>query len=118
MWTYEGIVYYAFATEGEPDTLPVYRFWSDSLSAHFYTISESEKDKLIDLYSHVWTYEGPAFYAYPDGLQPQDTLPVYRFWSDGLETHFYTMDETEKNKLIDNYSHVWTFEGIAWHAYE
>ena len=28
------------------------------------------------------------------------------------------MDETEKNKLIDNYSHVWTYESIAWYAYE
>jgi len=34
------------------------------------------------------------------------------------ERHFYTMDETEINKLIDNYSRVWTYKGIAWYAYE
>jgi len=118
VWTYEGIVYYAFETDSEPSLVPVYRFWSPVLVAHFYTISESERDKLINIYPHVWTYEGIAFYAYPEGQQPIDTLPVYRFWSDTLETHFYTMNETEKNKLIDNYPHVWTYEGTAWYAYE
>ena len=118
VWTYESVAYYAFETDAEPGLLPVYRFWSPVLVAHFYTTSESEKQKLIDNYSHVWTYEGIAFYAYPEGQQPQDAKPVYRFWSPVLETHFYTMSETEKNKLIDNYSHVWTYEGVAWYAYE
>jgi len=58
------------------------------------------------------------FTDYPESQQPVDTLPVYRFWSDSLETHFYTMNETEKNKLIDNYPHVWTYEGTVWYAYE
>jgi parallel beta-helix repeat protein len=118
VWTYESIAYYAFETDSEPGLVPVYRFWSPVLVAHFYTTSESERDKLINIYPHVWTYEGIAFYAYPEGQQPVDTLPVYRFWSGTLETHFYTIDETEKNKLIDNYSHVWTYESVAWYAYE
>jgi len=118
VWTYEGIVYYAFAEDSEPGLVPVYRFWSPVLVAHFYTTSESEKQKLIDNYPHVWTYEGIAFYAYPEGQQPQDANSVYRFWSDTLGAHFYTISETEKNKLIDNYSHVWTYEGVAWYAYE
>ena len=42
----------------------------------------------------------------------------YWFWSHGVETHFYTMSKTEKNKLIDNYPHVWTYEGVAWYVYE
>jgi hypothetical protein len=65
----------------------------------------------------VWTYEGIAFYAYPEGQQPGDAEVVYRFWSPVLETHFYTIRESEKNKLVDNYSHVWTYEGTAWYAY-
>jgi len=47
----------------KPDERFVYRFWSDALSGHFYTIDEAERDKLINQYSHVWTYEGIAWYA-------------------------------------------------------
>ena len=118
VWTYEGIASYA-SPEGQQlgDTMPVYRFWSGALQTHFYTISESEKNNLIDNYPHVWTSEGIAWYAYSEGQQPADTLPVYRFWSSSLESHFYTMRESEKQKLIDLYSHVWTYEGIAWYSY-
>lgn len=97
---------------------PVYRFWSDKLSAHFYTISETEKDKLIEKYADTWRYEGIAFYAYPPECQVAGTLPVYRFWSANLGRHFYSMSETEKDKLIEKYPHVWAFEGIAWHAFD
>lgn len=118
VWTYEGIVYHAFETDSKPGLAPVYRFYSPVLEAHFYTISESDKAKLINDWPHVWTYEGTAFYAYPQGQQPQDAKPVWRFWSPVLEAHFYTISESDKNKLIDNFSHVWTYEGVAWYAYE
>ena len=81
VWTYEGIAYYALPDGKEPGSLPVYRFWSPSASAHFYTISEAEKDMLIRDFPNVWTFEGMAFYAYPEGAQPAGTSPVYRFWS-------------------------------------
>ena len=47
----------------------------------------------------------------------ETACPVYRFWSGELGCHFYTMDKDEKDKLVDVYSHVWTFEDIAWYAY-
>jgi hypothetical protein len=117
-WTYEGIAYYTLAEVGEPTTRPIYRFWSNALNAHFYTISESEKTKLINNYPDVWTYEGPVFYAFPEGSQPSGASPVYRFWSDILGCHFYTMSQTERDKLINNYPDVWAYEGIAWYAHE
>jgi hypothetical protein len=97
---------------------PVYRFWSDKFSGHFYTISETEKDKLLEKYADTWTYEGIAFYAYPPESQVAGTKPVYRFWSANLGRHFYSMSETEKDKLIEKYAHVWAFEGIAWYAFD
>jgi subtilisin family serine protease len=45
-------------------SVPLYRFCSTVSNAHFYTISESEKNKLIQNYANVWTYEGVAFYVY------------------------------------------------------
>jgi len=102
----------------DPDLAPVYRFWSEKLGGHFYTISEAEKDKLIRDFSHVWTFEGVAFYAYPPDRAPVGCKPVYRFWSNSLGRHFYSISEGEKGKLVDDYSQVWTFEGVAWYAFD
>jgi hypothetical protein len=117
-WTYEGDVFYAYATPYDDDLAPVHRFWSDATSSHFYTISEAEKDFVIETYPDVWTYEGVAFYAYPDGAAPPATRPVHRFWNAVEGGHFYTMDEAEKDAVIDKFSHVFVYEGIAFYCYD
>jgi hypothetical protein len=100
-----------------PATLrPVYRFWSPALERHFYTLRTGERDKLINNYSDVWTYEQVAYYAFATDTEP-GTAPVYRFWSGTLNTHFYTARQAERDKLIDNYSQTWAYEGIAFYAY-
>ncbi|MEN6425144.1 MAG: hypothetical protein ABFE13_07265 [Phycisphaerales bacterium] len=43
--------------------------------------------------------------------------PVYRFWSPVLSRYFYTLDEAERRSVIDDFSAVWTCEGVAFHAY-
>jgi len=117
IWTYEGPAYQAFPDDRSSSVAPVYRFWSGQNSAHFYTIDEAEKNHIIANYDYVWTFEGVAFYAHPEGEQPTSASPVYRFWSDVLSRHFYTMSEAERDYLIDNYPIIWTYEGIAWYAY-
>jgi hypothetical protein len=117
IWTYEGVAYRAFADSSQPGVAPIYRFWSGTVNAHFYTIREAEKDKLISKYSHIWTFEGVAFYAYADGFQPAGANAVYRFWSRISGRHFFTMRETERDKLISFYSSEWAYEGPAWYAY-
>ncbi len=116
IWTYETVAYYAFADNEDAGLSPVYRFWSNALGAHFYTISEAERDYVI-AHLPAWTYEGPVFYAYPEGSQPVDASPVYRFWSGTLSTHFYTINEAEKDYVINNLP-SWEYETIAWHAYD
>lgn len=117
VWTPEGIGWYALPGANNPSVLPVYRFWSPVLSSHFYTLRESERDKLLEQFPDVWTPEGIAFYAFPEGAQPVGTNPVYRFWSEQLDCHFYTISETERDKLINNFLDVWISEGVAWYAY-
>lgn len=118
-WTYEGIVYHAWADDTDPDSRPVYRFWSDLLLGHFYTISEEEKDRIIKEYPiFVWALEGIAFYAYPEGKQPVWAKPVYRFWSPSKGAHFYTIDQNERDMLEKEFPGVWTYEGVAWYASE
>jgi len=96
---------------------PVYRFWKESDNTHFYTIKESERQKLINNYSSLYTFEGVAYYAYVKDLPPAGTLPVYRFWKASDNTHFYTMKESEKQKLLNNYSSTYAFEGVAYYAF-
>lgn len=117
VWTYEGTAYQALAGAGSTNARPVHRFWSEALSTHFFTIDEIETQWLIDNYPDVWADEGVAFYAFAAGEQPTGTLPVHRFWSPVLGNHFFTINEDEKQALIDSYPYVWTYEGIGWYAF-
>jgi hypothetical protein len=118
IWTYEGIAYHAFADNVQPGLTPVYRFWSDTLTAHFYTSNAGERDKLIDRFADVWTFEGVAFHVYAAGAPPAGTSAVHRFWSPRLTTHFYTISQAERDQVLAFYPLVWTYELIAWYAYE
>ncbi len=117
-WTYEGPAFKAAAKPDLPDLAPVYRFWSPTQLSHFYTINEEEKDMIIRQWPDVWSFETVAFYAYPEGKQPKETKPVYRFWNMHDGSHFYTMDESEKDKLIKEFADVYVFESIAFYTYE
>lgn len=65
VWKYEGIAWYAYSSQ-ETGTLPIYRFWSDTFMGHFYTISEADKQYVIDHWPPpLWKYEGPVYYTYP-----------------------------------------------------
>ena len=115
-YRYEGIAWYAYAVGNEPDdTSPIYRFFSTQTNAHFFTIDEEEKDTIIANYPW-YRYEGIAWYAYAVGNEPDDTSPIYRFFSTQTNAHFFTIDEEEKDTIIANYP-WYRYEGIAWYAY-
>jgi hypothetical protein len=117
-WTYEGVAYNALPVDtNNIDARPVYRFWSAPLGGHFYTMDETEKNYVMETLSDWWTFEGAVFAAFPESNHPDDTYPVHRFWSESLGHHFYTMDEAEKQYVIEHYPDVWTYEGVAWYAY-
>jgi hypothetical protein len=115
---YQGVACYVYARASWPGLAPVHRFFCEALGRYFYTINEPEKDKLIEDYSHVWAYDGIVFYVFAEGQRPVGASPVYRFWSGASSSHFYTIDEEEKNRFIAEYSDVWVYEGIAWYAYK
>ena len=105
------------------NTTPIYRFYSNKAKAHFFTISESEKDFIISNYESGiwdWRYEGVAYYAYEKesiSSCSDGNLPVYRFYSSSLITHFFTASENDKQYLIDNYDeNTWRYEGIGFCA--
>lgn len=47
-------------------TKALYRFYSQNHQAHFYTISQEERDHIIATYPvEEWNYEGIAYYSFP-----------------------------------------------------
>jgi hypothetical protein len=114
IWRYEGPVFCAFTSETD-GTSPVYRFWSDKYSQHFYTISEYERDYVIQTWPGIWIYEGPVFYAF--AYHAEGTSPVDRFWSDIFLGHFYTISETEKIYVLETWPDVWLYEGTVFYAF-
>jgi hypothetical protein len=112
-------------TSWEPD-LPVYWFRSPTTGENFYTASEKQRDKVLTLYSAgVWTYQGVAYFTYRD-KRDDSVLPVYRFWSPKTQSHFYTANQNERDKLMAYCSRIeavgdgipctWIYEGVAFHA--
>jgi hypothetical protein len=113
IWRYEGPVFCAFTSE-ITGASPVYRFWSEIYSQHFYTISESERDYVIATWPGIWKYEGPVFYAF--SYHAEGTDAVDRFWSDIYLGHFYTISETEKIYILETWPNVWLYEGTVFYA--
>lgn len=112
VWRYENTAYYAYSQQ-LAGTVPVYRFWSNTFSGHFYTIDSSEKDYISTTYPpDVWKYEGVAYYVYPPSYSgPVAIKNAYRFWSDTYRHHFYTTDESEKTYVQSSLNNIWNFEG-------
>lgn len=124
VWKYEGPRFNAIAYNGTCPVghKPVFRFWSDKNQRHFYTIDAEERDTVVRTMSDVWNiYEGPRYCAV-DNAAPQITdyakAPIYRFWSDSKLAHFYTIDESERNTVINTLTKEWNvYEGPRYFAY-
>ncbi|MBD3244458.1 MAG: hypothetical protein GF335_00505 [Candidatus Moranbacteria bacterium] len=84
---------------------PVYRLYIPG--RHFYTMSDSERDKLV---AAGWEFEGITYYAYASN-EP-GTNPVYRLYIPGR--HVYTSGTGERDKLVNA---GWEYEGIVYHAF-
>jgi Protein of unknown function (DUF1566)/Repeat of unknown function (DUF5648) len=105
----------AIARKALAERIAAYRFYNRSSGAHFYTVSEAERDNVIARLSPPFSYEGPAFSvasAYTPGL-----IPVHRFYNTRTGVHFYTISEAERAHVVANLP-FYTYEGVAYHASE
>ncbi|MGO2060755.1 MAG: hypothetical protein ACTIJN_11020, partial [Microbacterium gubbeenense] len=95
---------------------PIYRFWGAGYgNAHFYTLDHSEAQNLHRT-DGWWAYEGTDFRVWPLSSDTcvSGTDPVYRFWSPGFTSHFYTMDSAEADKVRRDNN--WQYEGVRFCA--
>lgn len=95
---------------------PVYRFWSKTKTRHFYTISSAERDALLNQSPNDWELEMVAFYAYYVPVTA-NLKPVYRFVSKEFDSHFYTISEDERQRVLRNWPDAWSYEFVAFYAY-
>lgn len=97
------------------NSLPVYRFWSNKNQRHFYTMSAPEKTSIMRNYPRqTWDYEAIAFTTARYNGGCSDGSPVYRFWSNVYQSHFYTISEEERYLIPNKWPGVWNYEGIAY----
>jgi hypothetical protein len=108
----EGTAFYAHSTQIE-NTTPVYRFYNKTNGDHFYTISETEKNNLINSMPS-YAFEGVVFYTYQSAVD--NSAPVYRFLNKTNGDHFYTINETERTYVQNNLSSIYLYEGIAFYS--
>ncbi|MFE1645643.1 metallophosphoesterase [Microbacterium sp. P01] len=47
----------------------------------------------------------------------EGAVPVYRFYSTTFRGHFYTIDPTERDKVVTEMARDWTYEGARFFAY-
>ena len=107
------------------DQTPVHRFFQFDRGFHFYTISEAEREDITDRSATgelQYNYENVAFNVLASdtdiltGASIEGALPVYRFFNTQTGAHFYTMDENEKDVIIDTLDN-YNFEGEAYYAF-
>gem|GEM_PF-2805885 len=109
------VVHLGFGSDISQNLVPVYRFFSTQTGSHFYTIDPLERDQIISHYNWLH-YEGIAYYAIDPNEPPINSVPVYRFFNTDSGSHFFTIDEAEKNHIIANYD-WFRYEGEAWYAF-
>lgn len=104
----------------------VWPSWSVSSGAQYgsmdssgtFTASEVEATATVGILAR---YEGKSanktISIVPSGIKPAlVSVPIYRFYSKKYRGHFFTMDEEEKDSLI-NSNPNWHYEGIAYYAF-
>ncbi len=106
---------YLYPAAGWQSRFSVYRFFNTQTETHFFTMDYDERNTVITNYPW-FNYEGRAWFAYSPDNYPPDTRPIYRFYNTETGSHFFTIDENEKNTIINNYK-WYRYENIAYYAY-
>lgn len=112
-----GIVTLLFAIVGGASaaapTTPVYRFWSEDLGTHFFTISNAEADAVMLHMQDLVDFQGAGWLAY--AKQEPGTRPVYRFRREDRVRYYYSTEPSPPPTASAD-GPRWRYEGVAWYA--
>ena len=115
----EGFEGQSFRAEIDPmtgsqsvSTIPqeVFRFRRIDNGSFFYTISDEERDFILNDPSvqDFYQIESESFFAYENSVT--DSIPVFRFFNPSLGAHLYTPDIEERNSIRNMPDSPWVFE--------
>lgn len=90
----------------------VYRFFNMKGGVHFYTANDAEFINVRKNLTDSFTYDGIAYLV--ESVYGADSVPLYRFYNSSRGVHFYTASQTEVKYVVDNYSDIYTYEGVAY----
>lgn len=97
-----------------PVPLEVFRFYNLANGSHFYTASAAERQTVIERYSATYRFEGTAYVI--NTANPDNSVPLFRFYNRSNGSHFYTASAIERQTVIDRYSATYAFEGTAYNV--
>ncbi|XP_019862934.1 PREDICTED: uncharacterized protein LOC109591703, partial [Amphimedon queenslandica] len=92
----EGIAAYIYADPPllvAPAVVPLYRYYHEGIRDHLYTTDFNEL-ACGEGNPDGYNYEGIQGYCFKNSL-PGINRPLYRYWSDNANDHFYTTNESE-----------------------
>jgi len=93
----------------------IYAFYHLDTAHYFVTGSDEEANEIVQPQTG-WIIIDRGFNAWhADDPAPSAAVPVCRFYSFQVNSHFYTGDEEECSKLQEE-DHGWEYEGIAFQA--
>lgn len=111
-WQYEGVAWLAHITS-ESGSTPLYRLYEPNIKRHVYTINATE---YVALENTSWNGEGVQYFVYPTNLVA-GVIPAYRFYHAENQNHHFTIDENEKDTIIERTDWGYTYEGIAFYVF-
>lgn len=103
----------SFDVGASTSKVAIYRFYHYSTGSHFFTTSESEKERVITQMASKYRFEGYKFAGWTDG-NSESRVPVARFYKKSTGTHFYTISPTETSRLKQTSG--FRYEGIAYYG--
>lgn len=115
-------------TKGPTSKDQVFVFKSEKVGAgigpashsYFYTSSADEAANVRSQSTWPWVEKRSTFEAAHSN--PDNATPVFRFWSDKHQSHFFTISEAEKAEIISRSAtgangYDWRFEGNGFPVY-
>lgn len=113
-WRYEGIAFLGAPQANTASGIaPVHQYRARNGSHFDYSIDAAAAGN-----DAQWRDNGPAFYAFADGLEPLDAEPVYAFKSAITGARFFTAEAAERDAVLaGSPDNGFSYEGIAWYAY-
>lgn len=95
------------------EIVPMYRFFNTERGGHVYTISQVERDYIINNLPQ-YNYEGIKFRVYKGPAQ--GATAVYRFFNTNTQIHLYTISTAERDYILANLPH-YNYEGIKFYVH-